>query len=94
MSIGSCIFSPSLKAGKGNRRDNRVHLRTLAKSWDQRSYLLRFQVIRIVIAITQDISAQHDAPLAFRAKPSPRVFRYISISVSECSDRTVYRTPS
>jgi hypothetical protein len=36
---------------------------------NQRTHLLRFQIVGIVVARTQDIRAEHDAPFDLRAKP-------------------------
>ena len=59
------------ESGKGRNRARRWHppaesVREIAR--DQRAHFLRFQIIRVVIAVAQHVSAQHDAALHFGAE--------------------------
>ena len=71
MANGSSTFSPSRKAGNGETGAITAStvsnaLREIARN--QRAHFLRLQIICVIIARAQHISAQHDAALALRAE--------------------------
>ncbi len=66
-----------------NRRHDGIHLLQCVRkiTCDQRAHLLRLHVVCIVIAMTEHVGAQHDAPLALSAKA---LATGIPIQIREC----------